>query len=159
MKTFLENRTAVKRTVKENRGRADMDKWRTYSSFKSRSVALLQSLPKSLPTPNGMTFFIWGSLLPVPHSVKACVTLGCIYYSHMNKIYFINEALKMNEQMKQNKDNILALRVLFFSQNNHDKLGKDHTQKNTEGNSLVVQVVRTPCFHCRGHEFDPWSEN
>ena len=19
--------------------------------------------------------------------------------------------------------------------------------------------VRTPCFHCRGHEFDPWSGN
>ena len=28
-----------------------------------------------------------------------------------------------------------------------------------EGNSLVVQWLKIPCFYYRGHRFDPWSEN
>ena len=33
--------------------------------------------------------------------------------------------------------------------------------KRDMGMSLVVRgpVVRTLCFHCRGHRFDPWSGN
>ena len=34
---------------------------------------------------------------------------------------------------------------------------KNFFRKRNSKNSLVVQLIRTPCFQCRRHGFNPWS--
>ena len=42
----------------------------------------------------------------------------------------------------------------------HRKAGKfDDIKMKDFGDFPVGLVVRTLYFHCRGHEFDPWSES
>ena len=36
---------------------------------------------------------------------------------------------------------------------------KNLFRKRNSKNSLVVQLIRTPCFQCRRHGFNPWSRD